>query len=191
MLSWYLELELTDQQIKTALTFAHQCTVNTFDRVFQFKIATYILPTNEYLVRYRVKNSDLCDLCQQESDTIVHRLYECEYIICKIDIIFSYLKEKCNPSYLITMHEYLFGKSGLKYIGLNHLLLELKKSLFYSIKEYLVSPHFVDFFWNQIKNLIKKEKIVKSRLNKYSEFEDKWKDFTQIYDFRGPDEPFL
>ena len=90
LLNWCLELELT---------FAHQCSINTFDRVFQFKIATYILPTNEYLVRYRVKDSDLCDLCQQESDTIVHRLYECEYIICKIDIILSYLQEKCNPSY--------------------------------------------------------------------------------------------
>ena len=30
LLNWCLELELTDQQIKTALTFAHQCSINTF-----------------------------------------------------------------------------------------------------------------------------------------------------------------
>ena len=189
LLNWCLELELSDEQIKTALTFAHQCSLNTFDRVFQYKITTYILPTNEYLFRYRVKNTDCCDLCEEETDTIVHRLFECEFVIGKTDLVFSYLRENCNSSYSVTMIEYLFGKNGEKYNGLNHLLLELKKTIFYSNKECLCSPSFVDLFWNQVRNLIKKEKIVKLKVNRLDEFEDKWKDFTKIYDFRGPDEP--
>ena len=51
LLNWCADLELSDEQIKTSLTFAHKCCTNIFDRVFQFKIVTQILPTNEYLLR--------------------------------------------------------------------------------------------------------------------------------------------
>ena len=78
LLHWCSELELSDYQIKTALTFAHKCCPSIFDRVFQYKIVTQILPTNEYLMRYKVKDTNTCDRCIIECDTIVHRLYECE-----------------------------------------------------------------------------------------------------------------
>ena len=78
LLNWCMDLELSDTQIKTSLSFAHQCCTNIFDRVFQRKIVTQILPTNEYLTRYRVKDSTTCDHCEIECDIIVHRLYDCE-----------------------------------------------------------------------------------------------------------------
>jgi hypothetical protein len=56
MLNWCLELELSDLQIRTAFTFAHTCSSSVFDRTFQYKIVTQILPTNDYLTQVSAKN---------------------------------------------------------------------------------------------------------------------------------------
>ena len=36
LVNWCLELELTDIQIHTTLLFAHNCCMNSFDKVFQY-----------------------------------------------------------------------------------------------------------------------------------------------------------
>ena len=64
LLNWCLEFELTDLQVKTALSFANACKTSVFDTASQYKINTNIWATNEYLCRYRIKGSDICDLCQ-------------------------------------------------------------------------------------------------------------------------------
>ena len=187
LLHWCLELELSDKQIVTALTFARKCSISVFDRVFQYKLVTNILPTNEYLYRYKVKDTEYCDKCKNESDTIVHRLYDCEIISLKIVKILDCLKLQCNEMYRVSMVEFLFGKTGDAYLALNHALLELKKLLFYSTKETLELPHFPELYFSRIRTLIIKEKIIALKNNKYDEFSSKWNDFVSIYDFRGPD----
>ena len=187
LLNWCMDLELSDTRIKTSLSFAHQCCTNIFDRVFQYKIVTQILPTNEYLTRYRVKDSTTCDHCNIECDTIVHRLYDCEKLTNIISSIFNYLKSKCNQPRSITMIDYMFGIQGEKFLALNHILLELKKKIFYSTTEEISSQSFCEQFWNIIRKLIMKEKRIFSEKNKFEIFSTRWNDFTMIYDFRGPD----
>ena len=89
LLNWCLDFELSDKRIHTALTFAHTCCTSTFDRVFQYKINTQILPTNEYLNRYRVKDTNICDHCNVERDSILHRLYDCEKLTDITNTIFN------------------------------------------------------------------------------------------------------
>ena len=122
-----MELELSDEQIKTALSFAYQSSHSVQDWVFQYKISANILPTNEYLYRYRFKDSDVCELCGVEIDTVVHRLYECEIISRVVETILEILQNECKQPY-ISMIEYLFGKTGNTYLALNHVVLELKKN---------------------------------------------------------------
>ena len=85
------------------------------------------------------------------------------------------------------MTEYLFGKSGNKHLALNHIILELKKTIFYANKSLLESPNFKEIFIEQIRNLMLKEKIISNRKKKFDNFEEKWNNFIHIYDFRGPD----
>ena len=186
-LNWCLEFELSDLQIKTALNFAQQCSPSIWDRVFQYKILTNILPTNEYLKRYHVKESNMCDLCMIECDTIVHRLYECEVVSRLLCQILDTLHKKCSQTKEISLVEYLFGKVGKKYLALNHIILELKKQIFYSDSILLSYHGFPEMFECKVRALMIKEKIVFQRKNGYDIFEDKWRDFTYIYDFRGPD----
>ena len=187
LLNWCADLELSDEQIKTSLTFAHKCCTNIFDRVFQFKIVTQILPTNEYLFRYRVKDANTCENCNLECDTIEHRLYNCEKIVPIVTGIFSFLENECNHSSSINMVEYLFGKMGEKYLALNQILLELKKDIFYNANEFDSSEAFCEHFICNLRSLMTKEKQLAMKNNKFVNFSIKWEHFTAIYDFRGPD----
>ena len=81
----------------------------------------------------------------------------------------------------------MFGIPGFKGLGLNHILLELKKAIFYSKLNDLVSPTFISKFLNQVRLMIIKEKAIFMKNDNYTFFEEKWKNFTAIYDFRGPD----
>ena len=49
-----------------------------------------------------------------------------------IEKILKFLKENCNSAYYVMGQEYLFGKPGTGFRGLNQILLELKKTIFYS-----------------------------------------------------------
>ena len=166
---------------------ASKCSASTFDKMFQYKIVTKILPTNEYLFRYKVKESATCDFCDLERDTIVHRLYECEVFASKLNDILIKVKKVCNLVEHISLTEYLFGKMGSENLGLNHVLLELKKYIFHASFECLNSPSLSDLFFNQIKKLIIKEKYIAIRDDKYEIFCLKWNNFALIYDFKGPD----
>ena len=187
LLGWCMEFELSDQQIKTALNFVQKCSPSIWDRAFQYKISTNTLPTNEYLKRYHVKDSDLCDFCLLECDTVVHRLYDCEVVSRVVRHILNTLHVTCLQPGDISLVEYLFGKIGKDHLALNHIILELKKTIFYSNRTQLSCPGFVELFLCKIRALMIKEKIMFQKRGGYSTFEEKWKDYVFIYDFRGPD----
>ena len=187
ILNWCLDFELNNCQISTALDVASRCSASIFDKMFQYKIVTKILPTNEYLFRYKVKESATCDFCNLERDTVVHRLYECEVFASKLNDILIKLKKVCKLVEHISLTEYLFGKMGSENLGLNHVILELKKYIFYASFECLNSPSLSDLFFNHIKNLIIREKYIALRDDRYENFCLKWHNFAVIYDFKGPD----
>ena len=187
LLNWCLDFELSDRRINTTLTFTSSCCTSIFDKVFQYKIVTQILPTNDYLNRYRVKENYTCDNCILERDSIVHRLYDCEKLVQIINTAFNFLQTECNYPSRISIKDYIFGIQGAKYLGHNHFLLELKKTIFYSTAADLDSPTFCDQFYNKIKTIIIKEKYLSLKNGQFNQFCEKWESFSKIYDFRGPD----
>ena len=130
VLRWCEELALSDEQITTAFTFTKGCCCSTFDRVFQYKINTRILPTNQYLMRYQVRDSDTCSKCDIETDTVLHSTWLCVCVAPHITCLVSFLRNHCRVRVDITMITYLFGFQGMEYQGLNHILLEFKKYIF-------------------------------------------------------------
>ena len=186
MLNWCLELELSDLQIRTAFTFAHNCCSSIFDRTFQYKIATQILPTNDYLTRYRVEDTNVCQKCNLEFDSIEHSLFFCSEIVQIISTFLKFLKDECGVTTNIGLIQYLFGVSESKQQGLNHVLLELKKAIFYSWESNIGNDAFCEQVKNNIKKIIIKEKNVMVKNNQYDAFDTKWDKFVPIYDFRGP-----
>ena len=81
LLRWCEGFQLSDSQIKTSFTFAKKCSSQVFDQVFQYKIVTQILPTNKYLKRYRVNESEMCSRCLDEIDTVLHSMWLCSRLV--------------------------------------------------------------------------------------------------------------
>ena len=88
---------------------------------------------------------------------------------------------------IITAESYLFGFVGSKRDGLNHILLELKKYTFYNLRENMGVSAFCEHFQATLRSLMIKEKINALSYNKMGTFNEKWKNYTSIYDYRGPD----
>ena len=94
-----------------------------FLSVFQYKIATQILPTNDYLKHYRVNDSNVCQKCYLEFDSIEHNLFSCSEIVQILSKFFKFLNDECGVTKNIRMVQYLFWLSGSENTGLNHILL--------------------------------------------------------------------
>ena len=182
--NWFEELDIGETQILTGFTFAHDCSKSTFDWVLQYKIMTQILPTNKYLARYRVTDSDICSKCHLVTDTVSHSLWSCQLLVPYVDKFIDFLKQTCNVQE-VGLVEYIFGfRSNL---ALNHIFIEFKKEVFYNFDENIGVEAFCERIIHKIRKIIIKEKSCIKSNKMYDQFTKKWDKFIYIYDFRGPD----
>ena len=137
------EFDVSDDDIKLGFTFARRCSKSIFDQMFQYKILTNILPTNEYLYRYQVLDSDTCSRCQVK-DTIEHNLWRCQPVVPYIAKIVDFLRAECSATEQITLKTYIFGIRNA--IGFNHVFLELKKDIFYKWNPGVIVAVFCERF---------------------------------------------
>ena len=191
VLRWREIIDLSDQQLKTALSFAKLCSKSVFDQVFQYKIVVQILPTGKYLYRYQIRDSEECSRCLQSADTVLHSTWHCSRLSPYLTTCLEYLQAECNVVVDITLEKYLFGFGSSEHCALNHILLELKKHIFYNWSEDIGVEAFCEQFIKTIKSIIIKEKTIAVYSDTYSTFDEKWKLFTSIYDYRGPDNPLI
>ena len=161
-----------------------------FRQTFQFKINSQILPTNTYLLRYRILDNDQCAICR-EQDTIIHKIWSCRRTLDFITVIFEFLNLECKTDLTINdpRNAYLFGFEPHSNEALNQILLELKIFNFYTLPKdaRLNNDILKSIFFIRIRKIILQEKFISICKNKYDNFDLKWDHFTAIYDWRGPD----
>ena len=115
---WQDHLDLSESDILIGFTHAHLASKSSFDRVFQYKIMTYILPTNQYLARYRVRDTDICEKCHFSADTILHNIWQCQLVVPYVAKIIDFLKEKCYLQENIDCVQFVCGVKNNS--ALNH-----------------------------------------------------------------------
>ena len=71
--------------------------------------------------------------------------------------------------------------------GLNHIILELKKELFYSKELNMNLDTFCEHLERKIKRIMIKEKTIMIENGQFDEYDVKWKKFKIIYNYLGPD----
>ena len=189
LLHWLEELDLSDAETDIAFTFARLCSKSTFDHAFQYKIITNILPTNKYLARYQVRDSDLCCKCLAVPDTVTHRMWSCPLIVPYLAKVQNFLKFDCQVVEDISLVPYLFGFNNNS--GLNHVLLEFKKHLFYDWNESVGVDTFCERFVSKVRKFMIKEKQFILTNDQFRQFSNKWDGFKAIYDFLGLDCPIV
>ena len=99
--------------------------------------------------------------------------------------VIKFLKNTCNVKDDIALVTYFFGFQNN--VGLNHILIELKKMIFYNWNINVSVNVFCERFLAKLRNIIIKEKKVMFKNDSYDLFYTKWINFRDIYDFLGPD----
>ena len=122
-------------------------------------------------------------------DTVLHSTWSCPSVRPYIVYVLDYLRDECRVGVDISMKNYIFGFQSNEKLGLNQVLLQLKKEIFYNWEENVSIVAFLNNFKTKIKSLMIKEKQIALSSGKLEIFEDKWQSFCDIYDFRGPDCP--
>ena len=80
MEKWTTSLSLPDDiQWKNLFKIAFQCTIENKLRNFQYKFIHRITYTNDRLCQWGLVESTLCDFCNSNIDTIIHRFWMCEH----------------------------------------------------------------------------------------------------------------
>ena len=185
LLKWREIFDLSDNEIRVALTFARTCTSLVSNHVFQYKIITQILPTQKYLARFKIVNSNICQRCNNEPDTIIHCIWSCPIVHYFVNEILMYLSTECaiNSSNLPLKSD-IFGCPNQ---GTNHILLELKKEMFYNKDLDMNQSTFCEYFLKKIGKIMVKEKNIMLEMDKFEFYDNKWTSFKNIYNYLGPD----
>ena len=71
--------------------------------------------------------------------------------------------------------------------GLNHILIELKKELFYNWDSEVSLERFLEKFEAKVRKKMILEKNCINSNKMFDQYSKKWENFIYIYDFRGPD----
>ena len=67
--------------------------IDTKLRNFQFKFLHRIIPTNKSLFKYKLVNSNICDICNMNIDSIKHLFWECPHVQHFWNELKNYLNE--------------------------------------------------------------------------------------------------
>ena len=54
-------------------------TIDTTIRNFQYKYISRIIPTNTYLMKCNIKQSNICDFCSMHVESVKHLFWECTH----------------------------------------------------------------------------------------------------------------
>ncbi|KAH3689727.1 hypothetical protein DPMN_192197 [Dreissena polymorpha] len=57
----------------------YKATIESTLRNFQYKYIHRIIATNKYLFKCKLSNSNLCDFCSENIETIEHLFWECKH----------------------------------------------------------------------------------------------------------------
>ena len=145
---------------------------------------TQILPTNQYLARYRIRDSNICEKCHLSVNTILHCLPQCQFVVPFVDRISDLLKIQRNFQGNIDSLQYFFGFKNN--IAINHIVLELKKELFYNWDSNVDVGIFLERFVAKIRKIEIKEKQCIKTDKMFNQYSKKWGEFSVIYDFHVP-----
>ena len=89
-----LNFEANDATWKALFKGSLKIVTDNYLRWFQYKILYNILDTNDYLFKIKVSDTNLCRLCKEHPETIVHLFVQCPQVICLWNNIIQWIKSR-------------------------------------------------------------------------------------------------
>jgi hypothetical protein len=139
--------ELSDDECYDLFVMPFKVTLDTKLRWFQYRVMHNIVPTNVWLQKVGLTNSDLCSFCKKEKETITHMFVECE----KVVDFWQQVQTRYNIMDGLDIFSKVYGMLDCKnanYALINHILIIVKKYI------YKCRADQINFSLTALKNMI-------------------------------------
>ena len=146
-------------------------------RWFQVRINHRILPTRKYLYTIKIKDSPLCQYCQQE-ETLTHMLWTCTATKKLLKDITEWLSSY-NINMLFIEEPFIFNIGNLYSDADLLFILEIKYYIFSAKRLY--STLSVIAFKNIITNTYLSLKCIATKNNQMEKFKKDWNKYRYLF----------
>ena len=167
---WKDKYHITEDTFYDCMVRAYKATKEPKLLSFQFKILHNVLNNGSNLYKWKIRDSNVCQICKQSVDTIVHEMTGCEATINILNLL-STDSQIENLLRGLTKTEYIFGCNDP---AKNHILLILKYVI------HISRQHQFPFNRKVLYSEIYKRIIVDRSKLKPTAFNQKWKNFDSL-----------
>jgi hypothetical protein len=110
------------------------CTKETKLRSFQFKLLLRRIATNDYLYKIGISLTDICTFCEQNTKTLIHLFWDCEFVQTFLQNIQHWLiQHQIKPrEFSLTLNTCLGLVDSTEDILLHHALLIVRYHIYSS-----------------------------------------------------------
>ena len=166
-----LECEIDAEEIPKVYTLIAKATKDVNLRYLQFKLLHRICPCNKFLTKINILNNELCDICENEVEDLLHIFWRCESINALWNDIFKWMETCGYPERLPDPKTVIMGDHKMD-MAFNLIIIVAKKVIFRNkykkIKTKLIEVKAA------IKDLMSVEEYVASTDMKRDKFLGKW-----------------
>ena len=143
-------------------------------RSFQYRLLQRALVTNVQLCKWGIKESEKCDFCKEEKETVVHLLCECTQVLPLWERIFKFIEETYKEGVTANDKGSIITNSICeKKNGIGNLICLITKQYIYRQKclGECLSYHGLVAVVKQLQNI---EKYIATKNDKVTKHTKKW-----------------
>ena len=173
MNSWQQEILIGEKgnQWSDIFRIANSANRDVNMKMFQFKILHRILATNKKLKQFRIIDSDLCDFCGLETESIIHIFCECEVTTPIWQHISKWLERSGIRLGYLTHSQIVFGDKNWDAV-VNRIIIVTKRVIFYNKRTKSI-PSLIQVL-RTLKKQFEVEKLIATTNNKLCYFRGFW-----------------
>ena len=160
---------------KTVYSISFSCTSSTSLRTFHFKYLLRRIPTNTFLMKYKISPIEKCTFCKSEPETTIHLFFQCSYVNVFWQTRFRWIKSFPNQENINFSKAMQLGLQTCETSVLNLIMLTAKHFIF-TCKLRKQNPT-LSMYRQTLNSVFVSEREIASKTGKVLDLTRKWKPF--------------
>ena len=124
-------LKFNASDISKSFVRTHVLFDDVYLKYIQFRTLHYRFYTNDMLKKFNIKDTDICDFCNEETDSNFHMLIDCNIIRSLWQDISNWINDLTEEEYLLTDEKKILGDTSNKNVA-TIIIMHVKRAIFSS-----------------------------------------------------------
>ena len=169
---------------KAFFLLTQKVTLSTYSRWFQLRILHRILATNTFLYKINITDSNICNFCNSEPETLKHLFHDCPCVQTFWKTLFQWLQAECihivhvNPS----LKDILFGiiDKNRADLVVNLIILLGKQFIYKCRRNNQQLPVAIQQYKSFLKSVYDTEKYIAFKNCSWKKFNTRWSPYKDM-----------